>query len=306
MMKRFFCILLVILCVLGLSACACKHEQWTQANCDTAKTCQACGETEGAPLGHSWLAADCEKSKTCETCGKTEGEPLGHDWEEANCLTAKTCTRCHKVEGEALGHEWQDATTEAPKTCSRCAATEGERIITDERFTTASTIDLHGTWYCEIETDGEMMELPGFEGAFLCRYEVNFSNDGKMKMSISIVDKEAFDKNMLTYLIETTYAEFEIYGMNRDEADAALMQNQGMTVPEYCQIALESIDITALFDALDVSYVYYVEDGVIYTGMSWRSEMDATEFTLEEGKLVLFDDVTGGDAEKTVLTPVEP
>ncbi len=79
-------------------------------------------------LGHEWVEADCETPKTCSACGKTEGEALGHDWTDADCLTPKTCAVCNKTEGEALGHSWQDATCEAPKTCSACDETEGEAL----------------------------------------------------------------------------------------------------------------------------------------------------------------------------------
>lgn len=56
--------------------CACKHEHvWTEATCTTPKTCSACGETEGEPLGHSWKEATYNAPKTCTVCGATEGEP---------------------------------------------------------------------------------------------------------------------------------------------------------------------------------------------------------------------------------------
>ena len=63
---------------------------------------------------------------------------------EGNCVTDKTCADCGEVLSAAPGHTWTDATTEAPKTCENCGATEGERIITDERFTTAATVDIQG------------------------------------------------------------------------------------------------------------------------------------------------------------------
>ena len=53
-----------------------KGHSWTDADCDSPKTCSACGKTEGAALGHSWLAATTEAPKTCDRCGKTEGDKL--------------------------------------------------------------------------------------------------------------------------------------------------------------------------------------------------------------------------------------
>ena len=106
---------------------SCEHN-WKEATCETAKTCERCGKTEGEALGHSWKGATCEAAKTCERCGKTEGEALGHSWKEATCETAKTCERCGETEGEALGHSWKGATCEASKTCERCGKTEGEAL----------------------------------------------------------------------------------------------------------------------------------------------------------------------------------
>lgn len=49
---------------------------WTEADCDTPKTCNKCNATEGTSLGHDWVDATYENPKTCEKCGLTEGEPL--------------------------------------------------------------------------------------------------------------------------------------------------------------------------------------------------------------------------------------
>ena len=59
-----------------------QRHSWNDADCDTAKTCSVCGETEGDPLGHSWNAATCDTAKTCSVCGETEGDPLGHKYDD--------------------------------------------------------------------------------------------------------------------------------------------------------------------------------------------------------------------------------
>ena len=127
-MKRYFCVLvLVLMCLLALAGCQCKHE-WTDANCTDAQVCELCGVTQGSPLGHSWKAATCNAPKTCETCGKTEGKALTHTWAEATCAAPKTCSSCGATEGEALPHTWTDADCENAKTCSVCKATEGSPL----------------------------------------------------------------------------------------------------------------------------------------------------------------------------------
>lgn len=101
-MKRTSILLaLIILVAVLLTGCQCKHE-WTEADCETPKTCTKCGETEGEPLGHRWAEATCAEAKHCEVCGKTEGEPLQHTLTEANYQQAATCTVCGAEVGEPL------------------------------------------------------------------------------------------------------------------------------------------------------------------------------------------------------------
>jgi len=156
-MKKWFVLALgiLLLCAL-LSGCECKHENWTSADCDSPKTCESCGVTEGAALGHDWIdadcdspqtcrrcnatgdaalghvysdsAPDCENPKTCSVCGQPEGEAKPHTWADATCTAPKTCSICGMTQGDPKAHTWADATCTAPKTCADCGATEGEPI----------------------------------------------------------------------------------------------------------------------------------------------------------------------------------
>ncbi len=266
MKKKLLAGLLALIMVLLLTSCGCDHE-WQEATCTTAKTCTVCGETEGAPLGHVWQAVTCEHPKTCTVCSLTEGE--------------------------ALGHDWQEATTEAPKTCANCKQTEGERIITDPRFTTASTKFLHGTWTSDVNMTGEMMGLTvGFANGIDCIYTLEFSNDGELTSKLALKDKDVFTKDYREYLIEYTYLSLEQQGVNRDAADAAMQQVYGMNVTEYVDATMKSMDIGAmmqtLFQSFNYTEVYYVQDGKIYTAMSWKSTLvDDSTYTFENGILTI-------------------
>lgn len=124
-MKRNIALLLLAL-LLSLAGCnQCEH-QWSDADCDTPKTCSLCGETEGDALGHAWQAADCVTAKTCVVCQETEGKPLGHGWKAADCLNPQTCTVCNVTEGEALGHRMLAANFQEPPICFDCGYAEGE------------------------------------------------------------------------------------------------------------------------------------------------------------------------------------
>lgn len=59
---------------------------WTDATCTLPRTCNACGETEGEPLGHSWIAATYQKAETCERCQNTQGRSLPYTLTKRNVL----------------------------------------------------------------------------------------------------------------------------------------------------------------------------------------------------------------------------
>ncbi len=295
MKKRLTWIILVLVCALALAACGCKHETWNEANCETPKTCAECGEIEGEALGHSWADATCEEAKTCATCGKIEGAALGHSWVEANCDAPKTCERCALTEGEALEHIWLEATTEAPKTCELCALTEGERIVTDPRFTTASTADIQGKWGFTLELSGDMMGEPNFNGTMTFMQVLELHNDGTMSTYITIVDMSA----MHTYLKDTVYAQLAAAGFDKAAADQVVMQNYGMTMDEYIDYSLGMIDFNSLIGAVNFNGVYYVADGKLYGGLTWAAEMSPDEYSVDGDTLTIYTDVAGIGAEYT-------
>lgn len=272
MKKKFLTALLALVMALLLTACSCDHD-WQEATCTTAKT--------------------------CPTCGEVEGEALGHSWQEASCTTAKTCFTCGLTEGTALGHDWQEATTEAPKTCARCKLTEGERIITDSRFTTASTKFLYGTWVSEANMTAEMMGLPmGFPNGVDCVLTIEFSNDGRMNLKMALKDEDTFMKDMREFTMEYTYLTLEQQGISREDADAAIQQNYGMTMEEYVTESLKDFDPKDIFEDFEEAGVYFVKDNRIYSATSWNdAEFDDDAFTLTNGILTI-DGITLEDGGK--------
>lgn len=292
MKKRIIILLVALLCMSLLTGCFCQHEVWLDATCDTPRTCESCGKTEGEALGHVWLAATCEEPKTCETCGTTEGEPKGHDMVAATCEEPEHCTHCDLTEGTALGHVWLEATTEAPQTCETCGATEGERIITDERFTTAATKKIQGLWAAEVMmTAAEMgLEEEVIEEMPLLIL-MDFRNDGTMAFSAEIPDEEAFIQTLVDGYSEMLYAEFASYGMSREEADAAMEAEYGMGVREYMEAALGEISfndlLAAVYEEMNLGGVYYMEGGKLYTGTTWEGAMTEESYTLTGDTLVI-------------------
>ncbi len=284
-------ILLLCLCTLLMAAvltgCGCDHV-WKDANCETPKTCSECGETEGAPLGHVWNAATCDAAKTCEVCKKTEGQALSHTWLDATCEAPKTCETCKKTEGEALGHTWLDATTEAPKTCETCGATEGTPIEVDSRFNTAACQELFGTWQGVVEYDLEAsgIDIEGKDYVIGLVISCTFQNDGTFSAHMEFED--TFVSMMREYTIEATYISLEAEGVARDQADDYMLMVFEMTIEEYVDSMIAELDFTSYFP--DIEMVYYVEDGVIYSGEDWESEMNPLPWEIREGSLYAEDD----------------
>lgn len=79
-MKKYLSALVALAVLMGLllTGCECKH-QWQDATCNTPKTCEKCGVTEGDVLTHMWADATTDAPKTCTLCGLTEGEKIVTD-----------------------------------------------------------------------------------------------------------------------------------------------------------------------------------------------------------------------------------
>jgi hypothetical protein len=259
---------------------------WQDATCTAAKICTVCQTTEGDPLGHTWQDATCSTPKTCTVCQVTEGETADHTWQDATCTTPKTCTVCKATEGKTAAHKWQEATTESPKTCSNCKKTEGSKLKTDSRFTTKATKALQGTWTCDVVLTDEMMGLENF-GNVDCRMTLKFGNTGKLSQSIKVKDEKSYMTKLKNYTVEQTYAAFAQQGLSREQADQAMKAECGLNVKDYVDAALKGYDINDMFKAFSIEEVYYVEGNAVFTAISWKAKFEKTEFTINNGKLVI-------------------
>ena len=102
-MKKAILMIVSFSLLLLLSGCCLSHS-WTDATCNTPKTCSKCEQTEGEPLEHAWKEATCQELKTCTGCGLTEGEKQPHDfgpeemqtpnYVKATAAFTKTCVTC--------------------------------------------------------------------------------------------------------------------------------------------------------------------------------------------------------------------
>ncbi len=306
-MKKKLCLLaLVLSCLLIFTGCFCDHE-FADADCVTPKTCSKCGNTEGEALGHTWVDADCVTPKTCSACKLTEGEALGHTWVDADCVTPKTCSVCNATEGEALGHAWQDATTETAQTCSACSITEGERIITDPRFTTASTKAIHGKWQGVLAIGGKdlgaMMGMDSVDGEMRFLITLDFNNDGTCNLLMDLEDPEAYKQLMVDVTVQVLYASFEQEGMNKEQADAAFEAAYNMSIEDYVVANVGEIDTSAA--RTEAELVYYVEGNNLHTSSSWSATFEDTGVIGDNLiTLVIPADAMAGISANVELKPV--
>lgn len=286
-MKKSAIVLLILAFMLMLSGCICFHE-WYAADCVTPKTCAKCGKTDGEPLGHTWVDATCTQAQYCEVCKVEEGEPLPHTWVDATCSQAQYCEVCALEEGEPLPHTWLDATTETPMTCEVCALTEGERIITDARFTTAANEKIFGKWGLTLDLTGEALGAPGINTVVPFDLYYTFNNDGTFDVGIDI-DPEAFLDLMVQVSIETLYAEFEAEGFSKAQAEEAIKSAYGTDIESAMRKELEAVNIgemiNAMFGAIQISGVYYIDGELLYTGLTWDGELTGEAYTLTEDTL---------------------
>ena len=223
------------------------------------------------------------------------------EWTEANCTTPKTCIECGEIEGEALGHIWQPRTTEVPETCSRCSETRGERIITDPRFTTASTIDFYGTWKGH-STISSTHLFEGLDATIPVDVTLTLSNDSTLKLEIISNDTDAFVKSAEEFFHAQLKAEAaDLTQFTFAEYMAIVYE---MTPDEYVQQKLDELDLDALSKGHTIDGVYYVDGDQFYIGLGWEADPNPFTFQRSGGTMLLHGDISGLGQEITNLSHV--
>ena len=147
-----------------------------------------------------------------------------------------------------------------------------------------------------------VMGIEGFEGALTIRVSMDFGNDGTMKMGYTVVNEEEFSTGMVKYLVDSLYTELAAQGLDKEAADAAMVETYGMGVQEFAEAAAAEMDFSAIFEAMSITGVYYVDGDQLYTGITWDMEMGASSFTLEGDSLTLSEELSGLSDETMVFT----
>ena len=117
-LAKILCVLMVVFCVMGLTACGekeCDH-QWGKWSVKKEATCTETGLRE----------------RKCSECGEKEKEKIelaAHDWTEATCTMAQTCKVCRTTGEPASAHAYT------------------QEIVKDDAFKTAATCTSGAVYY---------------------------------------------------------------------------------------------------------------------------------------------------------------
>ena len=223
-------------------------------------------------------------------------------WTEANCTTPRTCVECGEVDGEALGHIWQPRTTEVPETCSRCSETRGERIITDPRFTTASTIDYYGTWKGHSSISGQLVDEDLHYLTMPVDVTMTLYNDSTLKLEVLGTNTAPFVKAAEEHFHKKLEA--EAAGLKQFTFAEYMAIVYECTPDEYVEQQLSKLDLTSLTQGHTIDGVYYIDGDQFYIGLGW--EADPVPFTFQHngGTMILHGDISGLGQQLTNLSHV--
>lgn len=208
-----------------------------------------------------------------------------HKWQAANCQAPMTCALCSQTKGEPTNeHSWEEATTDAPKTCKICGLTEGAAIDVDDRFSTEACKEVFGNWVAVFDRNGADIGLSGL--TISTKRTMHLSNDGVMTITTELNNKSAFEADMTQFLSDMMYQNYTASGMSNAEANAACQAQFGKNIADYC--AERASGIAANMRTV-VEMVYYVEEGQIFCGEDWGSDMTPSTYEMKDGSLMYED-----------------
>lgn len=222
-------------------------------------------------------------------------------WTEADCTTARTCVECGETDGMPLGHIWQPRTTEVPETCSRCSETRGERIITDPRFTTASTIAYYGTWKGHSTISGDLV-AEGLDATMPVDVTMKLYNDSTLKLEVQGTDTTPFIKAAEEHFHKQLEA--EAAGLSQFTFGEYMAIVYEMTPDEYVQQQIDKLDLSALTQGYIIDGVYYIDGDQLHIGLGWEADLTPFTFQLSGGTMVLHGDISGLGQKLTNLSHV--
>ena len=149
-----------------------------------------------------------------------------------------------------------------------------------------------------------MFGIEGFEGALDLQISMELGNDGTMKLGYDTLNDEEFTAALIDYTEESVYTELEAMGYTRAQIDEEMVAEFGMTTREYAEAAYADLSFSSIFQAMSISGVYYVDGGLLYTGIVWDMELSGSAFTLDGDSLTLAEELSGLSEESLTFSRV--
>ena len=221
------CIVSVVVFFIAVTNIECEHT-WSEATCESPKTCSSCGEIEGAILPHQVASWTETKAATCTESGSRSG----------------FCSVCDKeiiettdFTDHAAG-EWEVVSTPTANTageeaifCQIC----GEKLDSRECTLSPEEIRNEYIWKCNYYSYEEIArnpnafvgELAQFQGEVI---QVMYHNGSECSLRVNITE------NKYGYWSDTIYVDYTVQSQNEPRI-------------------LEG-DIVALYGALNGMYTY--------------------------------------------------
>ena len=112
---------LAIALIFSLASCSDECDHAYDNACDA--TCNECGETR-AVGAHDYSEADCNTPKTCKMCGATDGQNKAHSYDNACDTTCNECDGTRVITHDFSGLELAYDDHYHYNKCSGCTAFE--------------------------------------------------------------------------------------------------------------------------------------------------------------------------------------
>lgn len=168
-------------------------------------------------------------------------------------------------------------------------------------FDPVAAAPLIGTWKTGYIMTGEMMGDATFTSRVAFPLAFTFDDQGGMTVGFLASELnsaiETYTIALKTHQINKIYQSYADRGYDKTAANNAVRQNYGMSVEEYVQTLIDSINFAALFSAYSSSGYYTVDGEYLYLSLSGDSPRELIRYKLEGDTLILHStsDPTGWD-----------
>ena len=163
-----------------------------------------------------------------------------------------------------------------------CYNANGIPLDNSGRFDSDRCAPLQGVWTGTAALPGDMLGLTGITATLNTTVTVTFDITGNAVVSID-VDADAY-RQFAAQMVRQNLLDMYGRDTSAQELDALLKIQYGMSLEQYVQHQVSSMDIESLIHQ-EWSGVYFVENGMLYLADTWATFAEAYAYTLANGQL---------------------